>query len=501
MPDANDMDLVRDFARQNSETAFAELVRRHINLVYSVALRCTGSPEDAQDVTQAVFIILAQKAAGLRERTVLTGWLYETTRFTAARLLRTKARRAAREQETYMQSTLNEPDTDSVWQLLAPHLEVEMSRLAERDRTLLALRFYENKTGAEAAALLGIGEDAAHKRTARALEKLRTFFSKRGVTLSVALITVAVSANSVQGAPLGLAATIAATAAKGAVVGGSTLTLVKGALKLMAWAKAQTAIVVGAGVLLAAGTTTVVVETIRKTNPTEIDDKWFVLDGSVLNQAPAPVTIIRPTHFAGRGQSSGMVGESERIVGQNYPFASAFMFAYRTPRTRTILPADLPAGGFDFLITLPKDKNDSGQERVCKIMQEEIERKFGLVGRKELREVDALLLKVKTPNAPALKPSAPNQQSQQSQLWDEEKVVGRRLSISSLATLIEGRFNLPVVDKTGLSGRYDFDLKYPHGFSSREQELMRADLLNNLGLELVPSREKIEMLVVKKTEK
>lgn len=75
MPDANEMDLVRDYARCHSEPAFAELVRRHINLIYSVALRCTSNVEDAQDVMQAVFIILAQKAAGLRERTVLTGWL------------------------------------------------------------------------------------------------------------------------------------------------------------------------------------------------------------------------------------------------------------------------------------------------------------------------------------------------------------------------------------------------------------------------------------------
>src|SRR5471032_187905 len=110
MPDANDMDLVREFARHNSEAAFTELVRQHINLVYSVARRCTGNDGDAHDVTQAVFIILARKAAGLREKTLLTGWLYETTRFAAARLLRTNARRHAREQEAYMQSTLNEAD-------------------------------------------------------------------------------------------------------------------------------------------------------------------------------------------------------------------------------------------------------------------------------------------------------------------------------------------------------------------------------------------------------
>ena len=102
--------------------------------------------------------------------------LYETTRFAAARLLRTNARRRAREQEAYMQSTLNEADPAAVWEKLSPHLEAAMSRLAERDRALLVLRFYENKSGPEAAALLGIREDAAHKRVTRAIEKLRKFF-------------------------------------------------------------------------------------------------------------------------------------------------------------------------------------------------------------------------------------------------------------------------------------------------------------------------------------
>jgi RNA polymerase sigma factor (sigma-70 family) len=251
MPDANDMDLVREFARNHSEAAFTELVRRHLNLVYSVARRCTGSDSDAQDVTQAAFVILARKAAGLRTRTVLTGWLYETTRHTAACLQRTNARRHAREQEAYMQSTLTAADTADAWSRLAPHLEAAMAQLGERDRTLLALRFYENKTGPEAAVLLGIREAAAHKRTARALEKLRIFFSHRGVALSAAAIAGAVSANSVQVAPAALAKTISAVAmAKGMSAGASTLTLVKGALKIMAWTKMKMVIAVGATVIL-----------------------------------------------------------------------------------------------------------------------------------------------------------------------------------------------------------------------------------------------------------
>jgi RNA polymerase sigma factor (sigma-70 family) len=244
MPDANDMDLVREFARDHSEAAFTELVRRHLNLVYSVARRCTGNDGDAHDVTQAVFIILARKAAGLREKTLLTGWLYETTRFAAARLLRTNARRHAREQEAYMQSTLNEADTAAAWTQLSPLLETAMGKLNAADRALLVLRFYENKSGPEAAALLGIREDAAHKRVTRAIEKLRKVFAQRGVTLSGAAIAGAVSANSVQAAPAALAKSVTAVAiVKGSIATASTLTLVKGALKIMAWSNVKTAIV------------------------------------------------------------------------------------------------------------------------------------------------------------------------------------------------------------------------------------------------------------------
>ena len=240
MPDANDMDLVREFARTNSEAAFTELVRRHINLVYSVAWRCTGNDGDAHDVTQAVFIILARKAASLREKTLLTGWLYETTRFTAARLLRTNARRHAREQEAFMQSTLNENDTANAWAQLAPHLESAMGKLNADDRALLVLRFYENKTGAEAAAALGIREDTAHKRAGRAVEKLRKYFGQRGVTLSGAAIAGAVSANFVQAAPAGLAAIVSSTALSGTTI---TTAAVIAATKTIAMTTLQKTIV------------------------------------------------------------------------------------------------------------------------------------------------------------------------------------------------------------------------------------------------------------------
>ncbi len=270
MTEMNDMELAREFARRNSESAFAELVRRHINLVYSVAMRYVGNSSDAQDVTQAVFIILAKKAPGLRDKTIITGWLYETTRFTATNFLRSKIRRESREQEAYMQSTLNDSETDNAWQQVAPLLEDAMTRLSEKERTLLALNFFENKSGAETAAALGIEEWAARKRVARAVEKLRKFFTKRGIGVSAGVLVGAITANSVQAAPVALATSISALAiTKGAVASGSTLTLVKGALKLMAWTKAKVAAATSAAILLATITTVTVTSHFRNAPPTQ----------------------------------------------------------------------------------------------------------------------------------------------------------------------------------------------------------------------------------------
>ena len=178
----------------------------------------------------------------------MTGWLYQTTRLTAANYLRTEIRRQHREQEAYMQSALSEMET---WTQIAPLLDDAISKLGGRDRDAILLRYFENKSAREMAAALRVDEPAAQKRVTRAVEKLRKFFVKRGVALSAAAIAGAVSANSVQAAPVGLAATVTAAAAKGAAVSASTLTLIKGALKIMAWTKMKTAIVIGVGVLLA----------------------------------------------------------------------------------------------------------------------------------------------------------------------------------------------------------------------------------------------------------
>ena len=259
MIEPDDHALLAAYTRNASEAAFAALVARHLPLVHSTALRATGNAHHAQEITQAVFIILARKAGRLGPCVVLSGWLYQTARLTAANFVKREIHRQEREQEAYMQSTLNEPA--AAWVQVAPWLDEAMGRLGEADRNALVLRFFENKTAREIAATLKLNEAATHKRLSRALDKLRKFFLKRGVTLSATAIAGAVSAHSVQAAPAGLTTTISTLAlTKGAAAGVSTLTLVKGALKLMAWTKAKTAVITGAVLILATTGTVVLVQ-------------------------------------------------------------------------------------------------------------------------------------------------------------------------------------------------------------------------------------------------
>src|ERR1043166_7061104 len=260
MPELDDQQLLREFARENSPDAFAALVTRYVNLVYSAALRSTGNPDHAAEIVQAVFVILARKAGSLRPGTVLSGWLYQTARLTAANFVKGEIRRQRREQEAYMQSTLGQPQT-MAWDQIAPLLDEAMGDLNETDRNAVVLRFFENKSAREVAAVLKVKEATAHKRVSRALEKLRKFFAKRGVTSTTAIIAGAVLANSVQAAPAGLAKTAATLAVtKGASASVSTLVLMKTTLRTMAWAKAKTALIAGITLILAISAATLVLQ-------------------------------------------------------------------------------------------------------------------------------------------------------------------------------------------------------------------------------------------------
>jgi RNA polymerase sigma factor (sigma-70 family) len=222
---STDSDLLRQFANHRDEVAFAELVRRHADFVYSVALRVTCNGALAQDVTQSVFTTLAKQAGKLQHYETLLGWLHTTTRHLAINAVRGEARRRAREQEaTAMQNINSAPETN--WAEIGPLLDEAVGQLKETDRDAVLLRFFKNLSHQEVGAALGLGEDAARKRVDRALEKLREHFARRGVTASSAILTSAILGNSVQAAPLGLVAqatTAALTGVGGVAIGGTSL--------------------------------------------------------------------------------------------------------------------------------------------------------------------------------------------------------------------------------------------------------------------------------------
>lgn len=228
MNERTDQQLLRDYVQQRSEAAFTELVRRHVDFVYSAAVRMAGNPQSAEDVTQGVFVSLAQDAARLAEHPVLSGWLHCAARNLAANHIRANVRRAAREQEAAAMNDLLAGGSNALWDSLAPHLDAALGELAVADRDALLLRYFERKSAREMAQILGTSEEAAQKRVSRAVERLREIFSKRGIAIGGAGLVVAISANAVQAAPAGLAATVSTSAfVAGTAVQISTLTATK----------------------------------------------------------------------------------------------------------------------------------------------------------------------------------------------------------------------------------------------------------------------------------
>ncbi len=216
MDDRSDSHLLRDYAERRSDDAFAALVRRHIDLVHSAALRMVNDSHLAQDVTQNTFVALAKNATELKTRPVIAGWLHRTAQNIAAQTVRTDVRRRNREQEaTAMNTLLSDSGTgvSPVWSDIAPHLDIALGELDEPDRDAVLLRYFEKKSAREMAAQLGISDDAAQKRVSRAVERLREFFAKRGVTVGAGGLAVVISANAVNAAPVGLAITISTAAA------------------------------------------------------------------------------------------------------------------------------------------------------------------------------------------------------------------------------------------------------------------------------------------------
>jgi RNA polymerase sigma factor (sigma-70 family) len=246
----DDAELLRRYVKDRSQAAFAELVRRHLSLVYSVALRQVGGDSHlAEDVVQQVFTALARKGATLADRPTVGGWLYRSTHFAASDVVRMERRRRVREQEAHTMDLSNTSGSPSVtptgngidWDKVRPTIDAAIAELEERDRDAVSLRFFEGRTFADVGAQLRLTENAARMRVERALDKLHAALTRRGVTSTSAVLGLALANQIGAAVPAGLATSITGAVLAGSAAGGLGFLASIGSGKLVAGVSAGVA--------------------------------------------------------------------------------------------------------------------------------------------------------------------------------------------------------------------------------------------------------------------
>ncbi|MGD1083328.1 MAG: sigma-70 family RNA polymerase sigma factor [Verrucomicrobiota bacterium] len=288
-----DKQLIRQYAAERSEPAFAELVRRHLKMVYAAALRqVNGDTHLAEDVAQTVFADFARKAKTLQHSGSIAGWLFVSTRFAAANAVRAEARRRAREQEAVAMNGIV-PNENDGWSELRPMIDEALGELGETDREAIVLRYFEAYEYSLVGAALGVSENAARMRVDRALEKLRAVLQERGCATTGAALSGVLAASSATAAPAHLAAHITSAAlAQTATTAASSTTSI---LKLLLMKKIALVTAVALAVALA---TVVVVKTLPKPppqTPAVAADDWLKEEPGVKKfQAQSHVPSVGP---------------------------------------------------------------------------------------------------------------------------------------------------------------------------------------------------------------
>jgi RNA polymerase sigma factor (sigma-70 family) len=348
--------LLAEYVVNGSEAAFRELVARYINFVYSTARRLVdGDTHLAEDVTQTVFINLARKGRTLSRAVMLGGWLHQRTYHVATKAVRSERRRESREREAVEMNTLQN-DSETNWRQVAPILDEAITRLGNEDRTAILLRFFEQRDFRSVGEALGSNEDAARMRVNRALEKLHTLLKQRGVTLSVAGLGTALTAEAIVAAPVGLAVAVSSVALAGAAAGtGITLTV----LHLMTTTKFNLGLT---ALVIAGAATTLVIQhqmqaTLREENQSlrqhitqleadnaSLSDRFALARRARTPRLPAPpmqvspsttapVEDLQPTNLYARfkdKQPKLTAEQVEAYLKANGRKASSLLAAYRT---------------------------------------------------------------------------------------------------------------------------------------------------------------------------
>jgi uncharacterized protein (TIGR03435 family) len=490
-----DSSLIAEFNARRSEDAFAALVRQHVNLVFATALRQVGDAGAAEEITQNVFVALAQAAGKLGSHPTIAGWLHQTALNKSREWLRSELRCRKREQVA-VNLDLARAEGDSVWSPLVPLLDEALLELREPDRQAVILHYMEGRTFQEVGSALGVGEDAARKRVHRCLDQLTDFFRRHGFAVPALGVGAPLFALSSHAAPAGLAASAATAglAAAHSAASTSTLTLIKGALKIMAWTKMKTAVVAGVIVLLAAGTTTVTVKKIQEHRTYS----WQVpqADFNVFYKSP-PTMIIVPTKFAKDG---GACSDGSRgAMGIAQPLKNIIQTAYGYDNVHTLAMTDLPTNRYDFMAKLVGP--EMAQNRNWTVgLQKKIASQFKFTGRVELRDTPVLILVPGSMGAHGFKVShsKPNGRAGGS---GPTGITYYDQPISTLISPLEQRFQMPIVDWTGLKEHYDFSLTWDDAdWKHPDLDGLKQALREQLGLELVATNLPVQMLVVEKAK-
>src|SRR4051812_15709609 len=174
-----DSDDLQQFSTRRDEAAFARLVRRHADFVYATCLRQTRDPSLADDAAQAVFILLARKAGSIRNAAALAAWLHNVSRYASANAMRSEKRRRRHEASVAILETTNStPVSDAIEHEVTAKLDQAMARLSPRDREVIVMRYFQQKSHEEIADAISGNGHAAKMRVLRALDKLRAALAR-----------------------------------------------------------------------------------------------------------------------------------------------------------------------------------------------------------------------------------------------------------------------------------------------------------------------------------
>ncbi|MGH7176860.1 MAG: RNA polymerase sigma factor, partial [Tepidisphaeraceae bacterium] len=251
----NDWELLGEFQRKRSQQAFSELVNRYLPLVYGVCRRRLHDSALAEDVTQAVFVLLSRRPP--REgKAPLAGWLVKTAHYACANAARGKHTRQLRERE----SAMMRPEPTTVGADAHPLVDEALANLSESDRDMLLMRYYRDMDLKDVGAALGIPENTAAKRVSRALQRLRTWLCDRGMPMPAIAVTSAIGSIAEKSVPSQLSAQIIGTVAGQATASAASIVIAQGVINMTRMARirflaaALGAVVLTGGGLIAVGT-------------------------------------------------------------------------------------------------------------------------------------------------------------------------------------------------------------------------------------------------------